>query len=139
MQWQGLLGEFADDGLQGVGVEVARGGAERAERHAWDAQLLLDFVQGAGLLQSTQARERGIEEEEHEQGGVVVAEKAAIAGVVALGADVVQGFQQRLELREILEAVNVLGLYGRFGVLGREVATGVRLSDGRLRASQPPK
>src|SRR5947209_3191293 len=70
---------------------------------------LLNLREGAGLLQAIEAGQDGVEEVEQEQGGVLVEEEFAVAGLVAGGAVVVQASQQGSDEGKILEALEVFG------------------------------
>ena len=102
-----LAGEFGGDLLERFGVEDLRGLRERTERGTRAAELLLDIFQFAGLLDGAQRGDDGIEEEQQDVGAVVVEEELAIAGLVAVGADVVKSFEQRHQPVEILQADDV--------------------------------
>ena len=65
------------------------------------------FLSSAGLLQRPQRTEARIEHEQQHQPAILVHEELAVAGLVALAADVVQPLEQRPELTKILEALDV--------------------------------
>ena len=81
------------------------------------AQLLLDFLEGAGLLDAAEAGEDGVEVVEEDQRQVLVVEELAIAGLVAIDGVIVQTFEQLQQSFELAEAAQVffedLGLLGR--------------------------
>jgi hypothetical protein len=64
----------------------------------------LHFAQFAGLLDGPQRADHGIEQEQQHQQAILVEVQLAVAGLVALAADVVQTRQERSELVEILQA-----------------------------------
>jgi hypothetical protein len=104
------LGQGAEQGAQQFGVKDAAGLTQRAQGGAAAAQVLLDLVQGAGLLQAAQAGEDGVEEVEEQQGGVLVVVEAAVTGTVPLAGVAVEALQQRTELGEVLVALQLGGL-----------------------------
>ena len=68
----------------------------RAARSTPDAKVLSHLVEGAGLLESTQAVDDGAEKPEQDQRAVLIHVKLTIAGLVALRPHEVQPFDQTL-------------------------------------------
>ena len=77
------------------GSKTCRGFAQRTERSPQAAELALHVAQFAGLLDGPQRTDHGIEQEQQHQHAVLVEVQLAVAGLVALAADVVQALQQR--------------------------------------------
>src|ERR1044072_4421503 len=108
-------------------IEDVTSFAERAQRHSFDAQFLLDFVEFAGLLEATQTGDDRIEEGKKQQSQILVTIQFSIAGRIASGADVMKPLQKGLEVIEILVTANVFLLDTLFGarsaIRGRHVPT----------------
>jgi hypothetical protein len=102
-----LGGQFAGDLFDRFGVEDCDGLRKRTKRGARAAEFLLYSFEFAGLLNAAQRRDDGVEQEQQNVGAVVVEEELAIAGAIALSADVVQAFQQRHQPVEVLQTDNV--------------------------------
>jgi len=102
-----LSGQFAGDLFDGFGIEDFDGLRKRTERRPWAAEFLLHFFEFAGLLDAAQGSDDGVEQKQQEGGVVVIEEELAVAGVVALGAHVVQAFQQRHQPVEVFQTDNV--------------------------------
>ena len=118
VQRQGFLGEFADDALQGFGIEGTGRRAERPQGGTGAVEFVLDLFHATGLLQAAQAGESRVEEEEQDQGGILIVMELAIAG--GIDADVMQRCEQGLKSLEILQALDVLGRDGRFSCAWHE-------------------
>jgi hypothetical protein len=73
-------GEFAHNGAQRFSRKSAGRFAECAERNPADAEQLLHLVQTTGLLQGAQAGDDRVEEIQ-QQGGVLIEEQFAVAGL----------------------------------------------------------
>jgi hypothetical protein len=102
-----LSGQFAGDLLDGFGIEDFDGFRERTERGAGAAELLLYFFEFTGLLDAAQRVNEGVEEKQEDVGAVGIEEELAVAGAVALGANVVQAFQERHEPVEVFQTDDV--------------------------------
>jgi hypothetical protein len=89
VQGQCLLGEFADDGLQRLGIENACGLTERTQGNTRTAELLAHLGDATGSLQGTQTMAGGIEEKQENKRAVLIEKQGPIAGVIAFGAHVV--------------------------------------------------
>ena len=72
VQRQCLLREFADDGLQGLGIENAGGLAERTQGSTRTAEFLAHLGDTTGPLQGTQTVAGGIEEEQENERAVLI-------------------------------------------------------------------
>src|SRR6185312_1179758 len=57
-----------------------------------------------GPLQATQGFQGGIEEEQQDEGSILIEEQLAIAGAIALGADVVDASKQRQKPLDLLQS-----------------------------------
>ena len=90
------------------GSKTCRGLAERTERSPQATEFALHLAQLAGLLDGPQRADHGIEQEQQHEQAVLVEVQLAVAGLVALAADVVQARKQRGELVEVLQARHVL-------------------------------
>lgn len=106
-QGQRGFGQFADDGLQRFGVKKSRGLGEGAQGGTRRAEFVLNVVEATGLLDGAEAGKEWVEEGQQDKRGVMVEEEASIAGVIACGADLVEGLQEGLEAFEVLESLNV--------------------------------
>jgi hypothetical protein len=82
--------------------------AERAERRSFTTEFPLDFLQFACLLQCSQRIDRRIEQEQQDQHAILVEVELAIAGLVALAADIAQAIEQRHQFVEVFQARDVL-------------------------------
>ena len=72
------------------------------------------FFEFAGLLESAQRLDDGVEEVEKDEHAILIVVQDAIAGAIAFAADVVETFEQRREPVEVLQAAHVLLLdFGR--------------------------
>ena len=58
------------------------------------ADLTADLLQQAGLLQGAEGAEDWVEEEQEDQGAIVVEMELAVAGPVALAADVMEPVEE---------------------------------------------
>src|SRR5262249_50488312 len=84
-----LLEQLRDDACEAAGVKDGDGLGERTQGGAGAAELPLDLLQGAGLLQGAQGAEGGVEEGQQEQQAVVVVMQGAVAGGIARATDLV--------------------------------------------------
>lgn len=109
VQGQRLAGQFLDDVPQRLGRKDALRFAERPQRRGADAEASLDLVQRAGLLQAAQAGDDRVEEREQQQRGILVEKELAIAGAIALDADLVQAIEERQEKTAVFKAPQVAG------------------------------
>ena len=108
MQWQKLVGQFANDGVQQLGVEHAGRFAQRSQRGLGDSQFPLHFAKTTGLLDATQAGQDGIEEVEKHHRGVLIVEQLASCLHHPLRARIVKLRQKWLQEIEILEGFEIL-------------------------------
>ena len=120
------MGEFANDGLQGLGVKEASCLREGAEGSAWCAEFFLNLVEATGLLDGAETGKSWIEERQKDQGGIVIEKEPSIAGVIAFGAYVVEAREEGLKLFEIFQPTNVVGL--GFGLAWHDTTVVNRLS-----------
>ena len=109
--------------MQGLGVKQPRGFAERAQRRRPNPQPSLNGLEGRSLLQSAQAGNRGTKEVEQQEADVLVVEQLAVAGPIALGADVLEPRQQGHQCVEILQALDVTGLQSLVDVVWPSIAS----------------
>lgn len=86
---------------------------------AADTQALQHHVPFGSLLQGAQAGEQRTEAIQQEQGGVLVVEQEAVAGLVPAAGGVVKAHQERAQQREGLEALPCGGLRGRLACSGQ--------------------
>jgi hypothetical protein len=93
--------------MENTGFEHTSGFAKRDERGGAELQSTLDGLQGRGLLQAAQTRNRGVEEVEEQEADVLVAEQPTVAGRVACGAEVSQPPQQGREGIEVLQTLKI--------------------------------
>jgi len=113
----GAVGQFGEDGPEQVGVEVAGGGGQGAQGGGLaQAEVLLDLVEGGGLLQAAQAVQGGGEEVKQQQGEVLVEVELAVAGLVQ-GAGA-QGLPEFAEAMQVAEALEVFDLHRRLARAG---------------------
>ena len=103
-----LFAQFGDDFLQPLGLKDVGGFAERAQRSPLTAEFALHLPQFAGLLDGPQGADHGIERNSSTSMQYWSKCSCAVAGLVALAADLVQARQERSELVEILQARHVL-------------------------------
>src|ERR1019366_10623830 len=127
VQGQCLLREFADDGLQRLGIENACGLAERTQGNTRAAELLAHLGDTTGPLQGTQTVARGIEEEQENERAILIEKQRPIAGAIPFGAHVVQAREEGLKLFEIFQPANVVG--GGFRLAWHDATVVSRLSD----------
>ena len=97
-----LYGEFGNDFLESLGIEDAYRFRERTERSPRTAEFFLDVLEFAGLLQATERLDDGVEEEEQDQHAILIVVQRAITGGISLTADIVEAFEQRSKLIEVL-------------------------------------
>ena len=102
-----LGGLFAGDLFDGFGIEDFDGLRKRAERGAGAAEFLLRFFEFTGLLDASRRVNDGVEEKQQDIGAVVIEEELAVAGAIALGADVVEAFEQRHQPVEVFQTDHV--------------------------------
>ena len=102
-----LRRQLSDDGFELRGVERADRLAERAEAEPLDAELLADLVDRAGLLEGADRVEDRVEQGEQHERDVLVEVQPAVAGRVAVAADVAEGCEQREEVAQPLEALDL--------------------------------
>jgi hypothetical protein len=68
---------------------------------------LLHLGQGAGLLQGAQGDDDGVEQVHKDQGAVLVEVRGALVGAIALAADTVEAVEERQQLLDIAEALEL--------------------------------
>src|SRR4051794_1375888 len=107
---RGLGCQFLEDLVQDPGVKQPRGFAKRAQRRRPNPQSPLNGLEGRSLLQSAKAGNRGTKEIEQQETNVLVVEQLAVAGPVALGAEVPEPRQQRYQGVEVFQTLDVAGL-----------------------------
>src|SRR5262249_12821764 len=96
--------ELGDDRLEPLGLEDLDGFGQGPQGGPRATDLAADLLQPAGLLQGAEGAEDGVEEEQEDQGAVVVEMELAIAGLVAPAADIMEAVEEREYLVEVLEA-----------------------------------
>lgn len=101
-----LRAELFDDLDHGLAVEDRRGLGQAAQGRPRDAELALDFLQFAGLLQGPQGRTDRIEHVQQEQRDVLIHVQASVARPVSFAADVVKRIEHSRDGLEILEALH---------------------------------
>ena len=80
--------------MEQFGIEDLAGLAQRSKRDTAATEQALHFIECAGLLNSPQAFDDGIEEGQQEQAGVLVVEQCAIARSIARSGVIVQTIEQ---------------------------------------------
>jgi hypothetical protein len=96
-------------GFQNRRIEDGGGFTEGAHRGGFHAAQLLDFFEGGELLESLEAGDRGIEEIQEQERGVLIEEEVAVAGLVALGSVVVKPDEEVVDEAELFEPLKRLG------------------------------
>ena len=91
----GLGPELGDDRLEAVRLEDLDGLGQRPQGGPRAADLAADLLEQAGGLQGPEGTEDRVEEEQEDQGAIVVEMELAVAGPVALAADVMEPFEER--------------------------------------------
>ena len=99
--------QAADDGLQPLGIEHIGRFGKRSQGSACDPELALHLSQQRSLLQGPQRPHQGTEQKQQHQDAVLIVVQLAIARPVSLAAHVVQLAQQRQQLLQVLQALNV--------------------------------
>ena len=103
-----LPSQLGDDRLEQFGVKDAAGLREAAQAGGRHPQLPATFFSVLAWTRPAHAGDDGIEEEQQLQGEVLVIVQHAVAGLVALGGVIVQTIQQRQQLLEVLEALQLI-------------------------------
>jgi len=98
-----LAGPFPGDFLNGFGVEDLSGFGKGAESGPGAAEAFLDALAFTGLLDAAQGGDAGVEEEQQQEGALLVEEQGAVAGAVPLGADAVEALEQGHQSVEVLQ------------------------------------
>src|SRR5262249_43177150 len=111
---------------------------KRSQGSPWAAELPLDFVERAGLLEGTQRADRGVEQSQQDQQAVVVVVPGAVVGGVAGTADLVQTRDQGDQAVEVLKPGQFLSRILRFlGAHGAPPASWTVISAGKSMAQIP--
>jgi hypothetical protein len=76
-------------------LEDLDGLGQRSQGGRRAADLAADLLEEAGLLQGPEGAEDRIEEEQEDQGAIVVEMELAVAGPVTLAADVMEPVEER--------------------------------------------
>ena len=118
---RGLGPELGDDRLEPLRLEDLDGFGQRSQGGPRAADLAADLLEEAGLLQGAEGAEDRVEEEQEDQGEIVVEMELAVAGLVALAADVMEPVEERQQLVEVLEPLEVTS--GDRAVVGGSVAS----------------
>ena len=92
---RGLGPELGDDRLEALRLEDLDGFGQRSQGGPRAADLAADLLEQAGLLQGPEGAEDRVEEEQEDQGAIVVEMELAVAGPVALAADVMEPVEER--------------------------------------------
>ncbi len=104
-------GQLGDDRLEKLGLKDARGLREAAQREAFDAAEGLGHrAQFRRRLQLAQGVDQGVPDVQEHELAVIAEEQRAVAGRVALAADVVESVQEGKDAAEVPEADDVLVL-----------------------------
>jgi len=98
-----LASQFAGNLLDRFGVEDLSGFGKGAESGSRAAESFLDALAFTGLLAAAQGGDAGVEEEQQQEGALLVEEQGAVAGAVPLGADAVEALEQGHPSVEVLQ------------------------------------
>jgi hypothetical protein len=99
--------KFSDDLFETLRLEDLDRFTQRTERRPGTPQGLLDFLQLAGLVDSAQRLDDGVEEEEQDEQAVFIEVQTAVPRLVAVAADLVESLQQGDEFIEELQPLDV--------------------------------
>ncbi len=99
----GLRRQFGDDRLQHLRIEDSGGFAQRTQSRGLHTAQVLDLLQRRELLNAPQTVDRGIEEIQEQQAGLLVEEQLPIASLVTLGTGRPQPREQIIDQAKILE------------------------------------
>src|SRR5262249_51398621 len=86
----GLGPELGDDRLEPLRLEDLDGLGQRSQRGPRAADLAADLLEAAGLLQGAEGAEDRVEEEQEDQGAILIEMELAVAGPVPSAADVME-------------------------------------------------